>query len=76
MPVQQAHVVISNLETSKISQRITECIARSLDGCSSAQRKESTLTALHIQDNDRKKRKETNSRFALSEKLQFTKVRI
>jgi hypothetical protein len=75
-PMQQAHVVMSNLETSKISQRIIECIARSLDSCSSAPREESSLTALHIQDNDKKKRKETISRFALSEKLQFTKVRI
>ncbi|GFG34309.1 hypothetical protein Cfor_08935 [Coptotermes formosanus] len=74
-PLQQAHGVTPNWETSGISQQLTECITRSLDGCSGAPGKESTLTALHIQDNDKNRRKETNSRFVLSEKLQFTKRR-
>jgi hypothetical protein len=75
-PVQQAHGATSNWETCRINQQLTDCIARSLDACSSAPGKESNVTALHIQDNDKKTRKETNSRFALSEKLQFTKVRM
>jgi len=75
-PLQQAHGVTPNWETSGISQQLTECLARSLDGCSSAPGKESALSALHIQDSDKKRGKEINSRFVLSEKLQFTKVRI
>jgi hypothetical protein len=72
-PVQPVHGATSNWETCRINQQLTDCIARSLDGCLSAPGKECSVTALYIQDND-KKRKETNSRFALSEKLQFTKV--
>jgi hypothetical protein len=72
-PLQQAHGVTPNWETSGISQQLTECLARSLDGCSGAPGKESTISALHIQDSDKKRGKETNSRFVLSEKLQFTK---
>jgi hypothetical protein len=73
-PVQPVLGATSNWNTCRISQQLTDCIARSFDGCSSAPEKESSVTALHIQDNDKKRRKETNSRFALSEKLQFTKV--
>ncbi|PNF40364.1 hypothetical protein B7P43_G01570 [Cryptotermes secundus] len=72
-PVQPVHGAISNWDTCKINQQLTDCIARSFDGCSSAPEKESSVAALHIQDNDKKRRKETNSRFALSERLQFTK---
>jgi hypothetical protein len=73
-PVQPVHGATSNWDTCRINQQLTDCIARSIDGYSSAPEKESSITALHIQDNDKKRRKETNSRFALSEKLQFTKV--
>jgi hypothetical protein len=74
-PVHPVHGdATSNLETCKINQQLSDCIVRSLDGCSSAPGKESNINALHIQDNDKNRRKETNSRFALSEKLQFTKV--
>jgi hypothetical protein len=73
-PVHPVHSATSNLETCRINQQLSDCLARSLDGCSSAQGKESNITALHIQDNDKNRMKETKSRFALSEKLQFTKV--
>lgn len=75
--VQQASDVFSNWETSKTSQQVTEYIASSLDGRLPAPEEESNVSALHIQDNDKKRRsRESNSRFALSEKLQFTKVSI
>jgi hypothetical protein len=72
-PVHPVHDATSNWETCRINQQLSDCIGRSLDECLSAPEKESSITALHIQDNDNR-RKETNSRFALSEKLQFTKV--
>jgi hypothetical protein len=73
-PEHPAHGATSDWETCKINQQLSDCIARSLDECSSASGKESNVTAIHIQDNDKKMRNEANSRFVLSEKLQFTKV--
>ncbi|KAJ4439679.1 hypothetical protein ANN_07807 [Periplaneta americana] len=65
---QQAHSLTSNWETARISQRVMESITRNLESCST----EPAPTALHMQGGNNKQR-DLNSRFALSEKLQFTK---